>query len=103
MLTPDDIIRINEIVEGRVSQERAAFSSGFQLLFEAARSNSDKKQHPSRANLLQNYRTYNATAVGRIVPAGTLFITDAGTTPARSIALVYSDGKAHFNLISIVV
>ena len=58
---------------------------------------------PERVAFTENFKIYNATSIGDIRPRGTLFVTDVGTTPSRSVALIYSDGKVHVELAAKVI
>lgn len=63
----------------------------------------DRAMPLERFAFLRNYRVFNATSISQILPYGTLVVTDEGTTPTRSLALIWSDGKAHYELAAIVV
>lgn len=63
----------------------------------------DRGLPKERVSFFNNYKIFNATVVADVLPRGTLFVTDAGTTPSRSVALIYSDGIRHIQLAAVVL
>lgn len=102
-MTHAEVIQVQSMIDRAVSEEAARIRAGFPEIFRRLFDSEKRNDDPSRLALLGNYTVFNATSLGRILPHGTIFITDAGTTPSRSIALVYSDGRAHTNLAAVVI